>query len=402
MSEMHLTHQGFSLMAQAIGGAELCFTRVQFGDSKVEGSVIEPDATEQFEFTDLINPHPLELPIVKIRPSTNGTCSLTFLIDNTHLETGFYARELGVFAKVGDGAEQLYAYLHYGNAQAEWVPSILDEAWSIQVTIAIAVENAANVTAVLDTSLSYVTIPDFTEHINSPNPHPNLIQRGSSIESAEYLWASGGDSSLDLISVADIGKQILGDTSTVAQLNSRLNQAEANLANVYTQLNARDEMGLQGNLLLIEDFKDLDTVDLYKVKVIVAVEGVSDLELQTDNGIQAGAYYTLSDGIRSEEVQIKALAKNTGKFVATLFDTIKETYDLNCTYLYRTTAQISNGKAVGAGDITEAAYEFDEVWQGVSANASANLSMNLKRSNAAAFDLSGDYAFTSNYEFTLA
>lgn len=400
MANLKLTRLGFGLMAQAIGGAELCFTRVQFGDSKLGGSVIEPDATEQFELSDLLNPHPLELPIVKIRPA-NGVCSLTFLIDNTHLDTGFYARELGVFAKVGDGAEQLYAYLNNG-LQADFIPAVSDESWQIQVTLAIAVENAANVTAVLDTSLSYVTIPDFTEHINSTNPHPNLIQRGSSVTSAEYLWASGGDSSLDLISVDDIGKQILGDTSSVAQLNSRLNQVEANLSNVYTQLNARDEIGLQGNLLLVEDFKDLDTVDLYKVKVIVAVEGVDDLELQTDNGIQAGAFYTLSDGIRSEEVQIKNLAKNTGKFVATLFDTIKETYDLTCTYLYRTTAQISGGKAVGAGDITEAAYEFDEVWQGVSANATANLSMNLKRSNAAAFDLSGDYAFTSNYEFTLA
>lgn len=400
MADLRLTRLGFGLMAEAIGGKQLTFTRVQFGDSTLDSAVLEPSLTEQFELSNLINPHSLTLPITKIRPSANGTCALTFLIDNTTLRTGFYARELGVFAKVGDGAEMLYAYLNNG-LNSDFIPPVDDESWQVQVTITIAIENAAQVTAVLDTSLSYVTTPDFAEHVNSTNPHPNIVQRGASINSAQYLWASAGDSNLHLIPVDKLTTQILGDTTSLDQLNSRLNQTEVNIANLYMQLKAQDDLGIDANLLMVEDFKDLDCIDQFKVKVLLTAEGTDEVELATDQGIHAGAYYQISDGIRAEIVQVKALAVNGGKFVATFMAPITETYTLADTYLYRSTVQIVDGTARGADDIISKVYPGTESFAGTTANQTATLWLNTSTANQAAFNLEGDYAFTANGEFTL-
>lgn len=400
MADLRLTRLGFGLMAEAIGGKQLTFTRVQFGDSLRDNAIVEPSKAEQFELTDLINPHPLELPITKIRPSQNGTCALTFLIDNTSLRAGFYARELGVFAKT-DGGEMLYAYLNNG-LDSDHIPPVDDESWQVQVTISIAIDNAAQVTAVLDTSLSYVTTPDFAEHILSDNPHPNIPKLGASITTAEYIWATAEDDNLHKISVDNLSRQILGDTTSLAQLNNRLNQAETNLGNIYMQLKSRDDLGLDANLLLATDFKDLDCVDAFRVKVNLAVEGTDEIELDTFEGLYAGACYQISDGIYAEEVQVKAVAVNGGKFVATLQEPLAETYTLADCYLYRTTVQIVNGVAHGAGDILSAVFDGCPSWAGTSANQTELLTLKTTQSNQAAFELEGDYAFTAGGEFTLA
>lgn len=399
MADLRLTRLGFGLMAEAIGGKQLTFTRVQFGDSMRGSSVIEPTQDEQFEFTDLINPHPLALPIIKIRPSQNGTCTLTFLIDNTNLRAGFYGRELGVFAQT-DGAEMLYAYLNNG-LNSDFIPPVDDESWQVQVTITIAIDNAAQVTAVLDTSLSYVTTPDFTEHILSTNPHPNIPKLGASLTSAEYIWATNDDDNLHKISVDNLSRQLLGDTTSLTQLNNRLNQTETNIGNLYMQLKSRDDLGLTANLLLAEDFKDLDCVDAFKVKVILAVEGTDEIELETLEGLHAGSYYQISDGIFSEEVQVKAVAVNGGKFVATLMEPLAETYTLADCYIYRSTVQIVYGVARGAGDIVSKVFAGCASWAGTSANQTELLTLKTTQANKAAFELEGDFAFTANGEFTL-
>ena len=397
---MKLTSKGFEYMARAIGGEQLTFSKVQFGDALIEGEIITPTDDEQFALTALINPRAIDLPITQCRPTGGGTCALTFLVNNASISAGFYIREVGIFAKIND-VEVLYAYQHNGT-DCDWLPAVSDETWNILMTVAITVDNATNVTAVVDGSLAYVIQTDFYDHINSATPHPNVPQLKSSITGATFLWSSDGDNHLHPISVANLATQILGDTTSVDNLNNRLAQTEANIANLFMQLDAERETALKSNLLLVEDFNDLDCCDFYKVKVPVCVEGVDDLELETDEGIHMGSWYMLSDGIRSEKVQIKAVAKNGNAYVATLYDLIQNTYDLSNTYLYRTTAQVEDGKALGAGDIRSNIYTFGALWQGTTANKAATLTLNTTQNNVDAFELTGDYAFTADGFFTLA
>lgn len=400
MSDMKLTSAGFNLVAQALAGHELTFTRVVFGDAKQDGSIVTPAEDERLALTNLINPHDLALPITDIRPGQNGSVTLTFLIDNARLSNGFYCREVGIFAKIDEGAEQLYAYLY--NDEPQWIPAISEETWRIYVSVAITVENALNVTAILDMSQQYVLNSDFYDHVADPNPHPNSPHVEDNISAADFIWATTSDNNLHKLPLNNLAEQILGETTTLDQLNGRVNQTEINIANLFLQLKAQNELGLNANLLMVEDFNQLDCCDLFKVQVIVAIEGVDDLEVSSLEGIRAGSWYQLSDGIRSELVRVKAVAKNTDKYVATLYDTIKETYDLTATYLYRSSVLTGGGQALGAGTVRNNRLAFNSTWQGSSANQSQLITLNTTQSNSDAFDLEGNAAFDANGFFTLA
>ena len=398
MADMNLTRRGFEILARAIAGQQLTFTKVEFGDSKVDGEIIFPTDTEAFDFTELIHKRDLELPLVECTPSGGGEVVLTFMIDNAELSEGFFMREVGLYAQIQDEDPILYAYLNNG-LQCSWIPSAHEELWKMLMTLAITIEQAQNVTAILDGSLAFVTRSDFLDHINSPSPHPNIVQVKGDVDTATHVWVPEDDNHLHRLPVTKLADLILN--STRDSYEGRLAQTEANVANLYMQLNAERDLGLKANLLLVEDFIDLDCVDTFKKKVLVAAEGTDDLTLESLDGIIEGSIYIISDGIRSEEVQVKAAVKNTGAYVVTLMAPLVETYDLPTTYLYRTTTTLQDGTAHGAADVLTRQFQYSETFQGIGADESTILTLNTTQANANAFALDGNPAFTSDGSFTI-
>lgn len=398
MADTLLTRKGFAMLAQALSGKELTFTRVVFGDSKRGNEIVEPTADEQLALTDLISPCDLELPITACIPSDNGTVALTFLINNAHVTTGFYIREVGFFAQVDD-VEELYAYANYG-LNARWLPASSEETWNVFLTLTITIEQAQFVTAIVDGSLNYVAAVDFHDHIESENPHPNIPRKAENLSTADFLWATASDDNLHKISVQNLAYQILGETSSLTQMNNRLTQTETNLANLFMELKAKDDLGIDPNLMLVEDFTALDTVDNFSVSVSNANQGVTSLEVASLNGLRSGAFYMLSDGIHSELVQVLAVAKSGSQFFVTLAEPLTQSF--NDAKLYRSTTAIVDGTARGADDIASKYFEVNESFSGVGANESTTLALNTKLTNVDAFDLSGDWAFDSSGYFTLA
>ena len=398
MSDMKLTRRGFDLLARALGGQQLTFTKVEFGDSKVDGEIIQPTDTEAYDFTHLIHKRDIELPLVECTPSGGGEVLITFMIDNANLTEGFFMREVGLYAQIQDETPLLYAYLNQG-LQSSYLPSAHDELWKMLMTLAVTIEQAQNVTAILDASLAFITRSDFLEHINSSNPHPNLVQVKEPVSSAQDVWVPDDDNHLHKLPVTKLADLILN--SSRGSYEGRLSQAETNIANLFMQLDVESVLGLKANLLLAEDFIDLDCVDTFKRKVLVAAEGVDDLTLESLDGIIEGAVYILTDGIRSEEVQIKAAVQNTGAYLVTLTAPLAQTYDLNSTYLLRTTATLSNGSAYGAADILTRQFLFDDIWKGLGADEATTLTLNTTQANANAFVLEGPCAFTADGSFTI-
>lgn len=103
----------------------------------------------------------------------DGLAKLTFLLSNLDVETGFYIREIGVFAKVGEeGDEFMFAYANAGSKGAYLKPYTDDTVVTYTCTINVAIWDAENVTAIIGGAVGYVTQQDFDAHVNDhENPH---------------------------------------------------------------------------------------------------------------------------------------------------------------------------------------------------------------------------------------
>lgn len=192
------------------------------------------------------------------------------------------------------------------------------------------------------------------------------------------------------------------DEEQIAAVNSRLSQVETNLANLYLQLSTEKDLGLTPNLMLAEDFTGESVCDMFSQIVMGATQNTRVITLDNGTGLIAGSYYTLTDGVNSEEVQIVSIATNNGVTTVNVASNIQNNYSLANTTLRRSTLTVGDGQAYGAGDIRSETFTFTRVWTGTAANNTATITLATTLANQAAFDLEGDYAFTSDGEFTLA
>ena len=143
------TLAGSNMLVESINQKmPLIFTRVALGD----GTVSDNESIELL--TDL--KHKIcDNGVESVKKKGNGEIDVVATISNSRLTTGFYARELGVFAKVGEnGTEKLFAYTNAGS-QASYTTAgtLLDEKL---ITITFYVGNAENVTINLNSQM-YVT-----------------------------------------------------------------------------------------------------------------------------------------------------------------------------------------------------------------------------------------------------
>lgn len=400
----HLTRSGFILLAKALAGKELQYTRAVVGNSETNGSIVYPTREQQYEFTSLINPK-MTLPLIDVAFTGGGTATIKAKLSNATLAEGFWCRELGLYATDPDtGAEVLYCYQNVGN-MCDYVPaSGSARVFDVQLAVVTVVQEASNITAIIDASLAYVTQSEFNEHVESAIPHPNAPSLKDVVTSTDAFWVTKRDRHLHPITTDNVRTLILGDAATLPQLTQRVSQTEVNIANLYMQLNAEREIGLQPNLMLMEDFTDANNIDGYDVKVITTVAGVRGVQLPTDEGILVGHWYTITDGVRDEYVRVKSVAKNDDAIVAIFENTLANTYTLENAHVMRTTALVKSGSAQGSGRLRSHRYSIamTEPWKGLASDVSTTLTLATTLANAAAFDIYGEGGFTSNGEFTIA
>lgn len=397
-----ITRRGFDLLGKAIAGKELHFTRVRIGDAVVDGEMVLPSDEEAYEMNALLNPR-MDIAMTDVQFTGGGTCAVKCQVRNQDVTEGFRIAEVGLFATDPDTDEEvLYCYRNTGIA-SDWMPAgngaVL---WDITLSIITVVDKATNVTAVIDANLAYVSQNEFAAHVSANNPHPNMPNLQGEIEATPSVWANNNDNQLHPIPIENLARQILGgDANSIPKINSRLVETEINLANLYMQLNAEKDLGLQPNLMMVEDFSDKKNCDLYICGVITAGAGINTIQLESDQGILAGCWYTISDGTRSEYVQIHSIIRNGDKFMVILEQYLNNTYDLTKTFLLRSTANVISGQAEGAGDIRGQQLTIDEVWRGTGGNVENVLTLDTTQKNSASFTVTGDGGYTPDGFFTL-
>lgn len=195
------TLAGSNLLVESIKSKKpLIFTRIALGD----GTLTESESIENL--TSL--KHPMAQNSVQaINSRGNGEIDVVATISNASVTSGFYARELGVFAKVGDtGTEKLFAYTNAG-AQASYTPAgtSLDEKL---ITVTFYIGNDVNVQINLNSQL-YITQAALDAHNSATNAHQNAFNKKLDVSSNQYtktiakhnqgLQVTKGDNSQEII-----------------------------------------------------------------------------------------------------------------------------------------------------------------------------------------------------------
>ena len=382
-----LTYKGLDLLAKGQLGNTIHFTRVLMGD----GEIGESQNIRQLE--GLVSPK-LELPIKDMTITGVGTVVMEAELKNNKLQYGFFAKEIGIFAKDGeDGEEILYSYRNTG-ADSEYIPAGGgSEVWNLLYDVITVIDQAENVTAEINGDVAYVTKLDFKEHCDSTTPHPNFAKIGDEVETTNYfncgLSKAGGK--IDHISLDSARKIILGDVSTIPVLNSRVRQLERENANLALKLEAEGMMP-DCNMLLAENFKDPDSVDQFEVNVTSCAAGDDSIDVESNYGFIIGSWYWITDGVHAEYVQIKSVIKNGSIYRIILTKPLVETYQLDQTIIYRTTAWISDsGVVYGSGDVLGITYTPKVTWKGTSEGGLADsyVLLDTSENNIDNFELDG-------------
>ena len=180
-----MTTEGLNMIAKASSGNSqdrLIITKVKLGDGVSEGNIRD--------YTDVISSKK-EVTLAEWEDRGDGRFRYTFIYNNEGVKTGFYHREIGLFAKNGDsGTEKLIAYSNAGS----YPGYIDDETKEIpyqRLMINIGVGDTDNVSGQVDAS-NAVTIEMLNEHDADENAHDNLIKRlfGSATATMESVKTS--------------------------------------------------------------------------------------------------------------------------------------------------------------------------------------------------------------------
>ena len=187
---MIITRAGLDMIAQSQAGGTLIFTKGKLGDGQIGDQSI-PD------LTDLINAK-MSVDLSSVTAKSDGHVEVKFIVDNVNLDSGFFVREVGIFAKVNEeGVEKLYGYANAGN-YTNYLSDKTVPIDSIITKIDLVVGNASDVAFTTDKSIIYVTLEDaenaFNIHNEAPDAHPNDFNlKGLTIGKDNVIATKKGD-----------------------------------------------------------------------------------------------------------------------------------------------------------------------------------------------------------------
>lgn len=184
------TNKGRNLQAKAETGVELRFTKMGVGDGQLAGQSIP-------SLTRLIS-EKKSLPITRLKTQLPAQAIVGAVLSNQDVTTGFYFREIGIFAQDPDEGEILYAYGNSGSG-AEYIPpagtaDIIEKTIDMIVTFG----QAQNVSAVINSSLVYVTHEELAAALEGLDPdiplasltQPGITQLSNAINSTSDTFAA--------------------------------------------------------------------------------------------------------------------------------------------------------------------------------------------------------------------
>ena len=186
----YLTNKGADLLAKAQIGEKIEYTKVQIGNGTM------PDGSSATSMTALVSPlKTLQISSMKVHQK-QATIRVNFT--NQGLDA-FWWMEVGLFANDPTEGEILYAYANAGNQEkADYIPAILTE---FAFEMIMQIENAINVTAIIDDSLVYVSRDEMTEELakkaNANHNHDTAYAKLNHVHPVASITTNGFLSATD-------------------------------------------------------------------------------------------------------------------------------------------------------------------------------------------------------------
>ncbi|MFC7559898.1 tail fiber protein [Paenibacillus farraposensis] len=150
---IEITNRGRNLLAKAEAGlTKITYTKFSVGDGKLSGQL-------QTALKALIN-EKVSFPVSRLKIQSENVVVPGFEFSNQGITSGFFFREVGMWATDPDLGEILYAYANSGDGaeyiDAQNASAVLKKLFNLELTVS----NTAQVTVVVDDSIIYATPQD--------------------------------------------------------------------------------------------------------------------------------------------------------------------------------------------------------------------------------------------------
>ena len=175
-----VTKKGYNLLAESIATKKpVTFTKVVIGDGDDNGLNIDT-------MTSVVSAK-LTLPVLDGQKDGDGQYLVTAVLSNSTVETGFFPKEVALFAKCGDGEEILYSYSNGGN-NVGLIPDkntpINSEIYNIRTKIG----NATNITFVTSDD-TYITKKELSNMITNVDA-TEMLGKAPSLQLVKMLLSN--------------------------------------------------------------------------------------------------------------------------------------------------------------------------------------------------------------------
>lgn len=266
------TNQGKNMVTESIRThSAIIFTKISLGDGLLNGETIETMTGLKHRLMDGNVP--------KINHLGNGEIEAVSTVSNSGLTAGFFARELGLFAKLGEeGEEQLFAYTNAGS-NASYIPpntSVDEKMLGIQLGVGDAI---VQVNYQSHLYITYEQLEDGIAHHNK-DEHAHDKRFNAIIQQVNNMITSVDDSdSLAKAPTLQLVKTIL---------------SELNIKNATDVVNALESEKATG-LGIRYDFSNVNAwyICLGKLFGNLIIQGGNDSDTQ--------AYYDIGSQQRQEQ-----------------------------------------------------------------------------------------------------
>ena len=379
---MILTNAGRTLLAKALTGKTLLFTRAAVGDGDL-GSRDPKTLTA-------LSSYKRELPIQSMNVTGSiGTAEVVLEMSNKGLTQGFFVKEYGLFARDPDtNTDILYAYRNMGNEAGYLEGDNGVDIVSYTLSIVTVVDQAPNVTAIITNTNQYVTISRMEQRV---------MDLYANYSAPAGFWSyTAGDSERIRPATLDQTRIALFGTADIQGMNSRIERLEDAMNQASLTLGLLQGFDEKYSHYMAEDFKDSNTLDVFSATITSIVAGDDSIDVAPIDGMIPGSLYTITDGISTEVVQVESINIENGIQRIILTDRIRNTYILGNAQIYRTSAVIDAQTAVGASARVKISWEPVLEWQGTGTNETFSVSANTTLNNTKAFSLSGGAALNSS------